>query len=173
MGALALQLYRLMCNAGYTTKDFSSVFQFLQESERWIFLQAEYTAGEIALFIYFFMSDAMQHPLSTCLAGQFCRAYHNSLHCLMIADCTLGMAFQLSSLIFLGKPYRPGLTIGRYGEELCGSAKAKCVCVCYLRFVVRVSYAAFWMDKNLFANCRYCYSAWCRDSVMFCSIVNY
>jgi len=33
MGALALQLYRLMCNAGYATKDFSSVFQFLQESE--------------------------------------------------------------------------------------------------------------------------------------------
>ena len=32
LGALALQIYRLMCNSGYTTKDFASVFQFLQES---------------------------------------------------------------------------------------------------------------------------------------------
>jgi len=32
LGALALQIYRLMCNSGYTVKDFSSVFQFLQES---------------------------------------------------------------------------------------------------------------------------------------------
>ena len=38
MGALALQIYRLMCNAGYSTKDFSSVFQFLQESQHWILL---------------------------------------------------------------------------------------------------------------------------------------
>lgn len=30
MGSLALQIYRLMCNAGYSTKDFASVYQFLQ-----------------------------------------------------------------------------------------------------------------------------------------------
>jgi 3-hydroxyisobutyrate dehydrogenase len=33
MASLSHQLYRLMCNSGYAKKDFSSVFQFLQEME--------------------------------------------------------------------------------------------------------------------------------------------
>lgn len=32
LGALALQVYRLMCNSGYSAKDFAAVYQFLQAS---------------------------------------------------------------------------------------------------------------------------------------------
>lgn len=34
MGSLSHQIYRLMCNAGYSKKDFSSVFQFLQDLDQ-------------------------------------------------------------------------------------------------------------------------------------------
>lgn len=33
LGAQALQLYRLMCQSGYASKDFSSVFKFLEEQD--------------------------------------------------------------------------------------------------------------------------------------------
>jgi len=34
LGSLAHQMYRVMCNAGYAEKDFSSAFKFLQEQEK-------------------------------------------------------------------------------------------------------------------------------------------
>lgn len=33
LGSLANQIYRMMCNQGFACKDFSSVFQFLQDKE--------------------------------------------------------------------------------------------------------------------------------------------
>ena len=32
LGSLSYQIYRMMCSQGLASKDFSSVFQFLQES---------------------------------------------------------------------------------------------------------------------------------------------
>jgi 3-hydroxyisobutyrate dehydrogenase len=34
LGSLAHQIYRLMCNSGYSQKDFSSAFRFLQEQDK-------------------------------------------------------------------------------------------------------------------------------------------
>lgn len=33
LGAIALQMYRIMCNAGYASKDFSSAYEFLQKKK--------------------------------------------------------------------------------------------------------------------------------------------
>lgn len=33
LGALAYQLYQMMCSQGYKGKDFSAIFQFLQDNE--------------------------------------------------------------------------------------------------------------------------------------------
>lgn len=34
LGALSLQLYRLMCQSGYAGKDFSSVFKFIEDQQQ-------------------------------------------------------------------------------------------------------------------------------------------
>jgi 3-hydroxyisobutyrate dehydrogenase len=34
LGSVAHQMYRIMCNTGYARKDFSSVFQFLQQEHK-------------------------------------------------------------------------------------------------------------------------------------------
>jgi 3-hydroxyisobutyrate dehydrogenase-like beta-hydroxyacid dehydrogenase len=34
MGALASQIYRLMCKAGLENRDFSSVYKFMQENQK-------------------------------------------------------------------------------------------------------------------------------------------
>jgi len=34
LGSLSHQIYRVMCNAGYAEKDFSSAFKFLREQDK-------------------------------------------------------------------------------------------------------------------------------------------